>query len=170
MTMVYLIGETALGWLVLILSGVACKKKELWLLNLWFFVVSLLLSAMSGRNYQHYGIMLVPAFIVPLVVSADWLLGFKKEKEKKGRILVIVATVTVLLAGVNIVKYNGNGNISEAAAFLRENTSEGDDVLVLGNNSRYYLESGRKTENRFFYQTPPINVMMSYMVNLKKSL
>lgn len=158
MTMVYLIGETALGWLVLILSGVACKKKELWLLNLWFFVVSLLLSAMSGRNYQHYGIMLVPAFIVPLVVSADWLLGFKKEKEKKGRILVIVATVTVLLAGVNIVKYNGNGNISEAAAFLRENTSEGDDVLVLGNNSRYYLESGRKTENRFFYQTPPINV------------
>ena len=104
----------------MILSGVACKKKELWLLNLWFFVVSLLLSAMSGRNYQHYGIMLVPAFIVPLVVSADWLLGFKKEKEKKGRILVIVATVTVLLAGVNIVKYNGNGNISEAAAFLRE--------------------------------------------------
>ena len=31
-------------------------------------------------------------------------------------------------------------------------------VLVIGNSSWYYLLSGRKTENRFFYQLPPMEI------------
>lgn len=157
-TMVYLLGETALGCLVLVLSGVASRKKSLWYLNFWFFIVSLLLASMSGRNYQHYGIMLVPAFIVPLILSADWILSLRQKKENTNRVFATIFVVAILLAGVNIVKFNGNDNISEEAQFIKENTSEGDEVLALGNNCRYYLESGRDTSNRFIYQTPPIDV------------
>ena len=41
---------------------------------------------------------------------------------------------------------------------LLEKTAPEDDVLVLGNNCWYYLASGRKTENRFFYQLPPLEI------------
>ena len=44
------------------------------------------------------------------------------------------------------------------AAFLQENTGETDNVLIVGNACNGYLESGRTTKNKFFYQTPPINI------------
>ncbi len=157
--MVYLMGETAAGWIVLIISGFLCRKKPLWLLNLWFLVVSLVLASMSGRSYQHYGIMLAPAFVVPFIATADWIFGYKKRtKEKKAWLLPGTGVFTAVFAAMAVFTYNGGQNISEASLFLQENTDENADVLALGNNCRYYLESGRDTSNRFFYQTPPIDV------------
>ena len=43
-------------------------------------------------------------------------------------------------------------------AYLKENTTAEDDVLVIGNSSWYYLLADRKTQNRFFYQLPPLEI------------
>jgi hypothetical protein len=45
-----------------------------------------------------------------------------------------------------------------SVTWLKENTDRGDDVLVLGNDAWSYLSADRRTENRFFYQTPPIEI------------
>ena len=44
------------------------------------------------------------------------------------------------------------------AAYLKENTTAEDDVLVIGNSSWYYLLADRKTQNQFFYQLPPLEI------------
>ena len=42
--------------------------------------------------------------------------------------------------------------------YLTEQTEEGDDVLIIGNYAWPYLAADRTTQNRFFFQWPPIQV------------
>ena len=59
-----------------------------------------------------------------------------------------------------VVSFAGNNKpqLSDVAVYLQENTTEDENVFMMGNNCVYYLQSGRYTTNRFFYQTPIINV------------
>lgn len=155
----YLLLQAPLGIIALLISMKKCIKKPVWILNLLFCVVSILLASMSGRSYQHYGIMLIPSLIIPIAAMTDWI---QKEwiQTLKGRqvpLFVGMFTAAIFVMALNIWKYSP-ADMTEAAVFLKENTAEKDNVLVLGNNCRYYLESGRSTDNRFFYQTPPIDV------------
>ena len=43
-------------------------------------------------------------------------------------------------------------------SYLKANTEPDDDVLIIGNYAWPYLAADRKTDNRFFFQWPPISV------------
>lgn len=155
----YLITKTPLGMMAVLVPFKKCMKKPIWILNMFFLLVSVLLASMSGRSYEHYGIMLIPALIIPVIALINWM-----EKELFGSVKFKSCLVTgsAMVVLVVIVVLNRFGyypvEMTEAAVFMKENTLPEDDVLVLGNNCRYYLESERSTNNRFFYQTPPIDV------------
>lgn len=40
---------------------------------------------------------------------------------------------------------------------MENNTKENEDVLIIGNDCKNYLASNRQTNNKFFYQMPPLN-------------
>lgn len=157
-TAVYLIALSPVVFALIAVSVRNIAKDRIFLLNGWYLFVTVFLASMSGRNYQHYGIIFVPALIVPAVSCVSRWGEIEAEGKNDSVFGGVLALVTVLTVAVGMAGYNGGAALTQASEYLAEHTEETDDVLALGNNCRYYLESGRSTENKFFYQTPPINV------------
>ncbi len=155
-TMWFLITLSFSYVLVHLLAFKMCYKDRVFRLNLWFTVVSLGLAAMSGRPYYHYGITLIPTMVVPcILVMRELADSISLHKEKY--MTTIAAGFFVIQLAVLVLSGHA-GTMSEMAAYLQENTAETDNVLIVGNSCNGYLESNRTTKNKFFYQTPPINI------------
>jgi len=138
------------------------RNSRQWL-NALFFAVSLLAAGMSARGYYHYAIILLPAMILPLTGFFDltvriWCRLFRKSGAVDYRLIllsfVLVAAAAFLYRRVS----PGQQKEDPAVQILLEKTTPDDDVLVLGNNCWYYLAATRKTDNRFFYQLPPLEI------------
>ncbi len=137
------------------------RNRRQWL-NALFFAVSLLAAAMSARGYYHYAIILLPAMILPLTGFFDltgraWCRLFRKSGAVNYR-LVLFSFVLVALAAFFYRRISPGQQEDPVVRVLLERTAPEDDVLVLGNSCWYYLEADRKTENRFFYQLPPLEI------------
>ena len=150
------------------------RKNRIFWLNLWALVITLYFSHMSGRYYQHYGMILLP-MLVALITGAVTVLydilslrekiSFKmKFPDKKimisGFILAIFAAFFLQYKWANLIREPmlQTGGVKELQEYLIENTSEEDDVLIVGNDVKYYLLADRSTDNKYFYQTPPIKL------------
>ena len=139
--------------------------RKVLLAALFAFLISLFCAQMSGRAFAHYAMILLPLLTVPTAVCMDaagefWARLFSCQTVRDVRI-ASVFSAAVILAGA--LWYAGSVPPDEAeqnpmAQFLLQNTQEDDDVLVLGNSCWLYLVADRHTENRFFFQTPPVLV------------
>lgn len=136
------------------------RKDKVYLLNSLVLVISVLVIALGGRLYSHYAIILLPCFMILFLglfeLTGKLLSKFGVKKILLSPILIIVA-VFVTTAISFCLNYNIEEKDSEIVDFLKKETSQDDDVLVLGNSCYIYLYSNRNTNNKFFYQTPPIN-------------
>ena len=72
----------------------------------------------------------------------------------------VLGTSVLIVAGALSyrIMFSYSAEDDHLTAYLKENTNAEDDVLIIGNSSWYYLLSDRKTENRFFYQLPPMEI------------
>ena len=138
------------------------KDKLQWF-NALFFAVSLFAAGMSARGYYHYAIILLPAIILPLTGCFDlaedaWRRLFRRTGPVDYRLIIF--SFILVAAGGFLYRCLSPGELEQdpAEQILLERTAAQDDVLVLGNNCRYYLSADRKTENRFFYQLPPLEI------------
>lgn len=149
------------------------KFKKVFWINMWGFAVSMYFATISGRvGAAHYGLVLFPLLVVPVWCIIQALIYYAEQKntsEKNVRMgqmfrnqrrvtivsacLVVFAVVLLLIA--REVIYYVPDPISE---YLSEETDKSDDVLIIGNKAGGYLESDRRTDNRFFYQFPPIRI------------
>ena len=138
------------------------RNRRQWL-NALFFAVSLLAAGMSARDYYHYAIILLPAMILPLTGFFDltgrvWCRLFKKSGAVDYRLILF--SLVLVAAAAFLYRWLSPGQQQEdpAIQILLKRTAPEDDVLVLGNNCWYYLAADRKTDNRFFYQLPPLEI------------
>lgn len=175
--------EPLLPLSLLVLTGMlfrAWKDKEecqVWicLAGLLTLAVSLYGTAMSGRTYGHYAMLLLPCFVVPAAV----LVKITQEHLKNGWITALLCGLALFTAapknaagfGINILDtFRENEEQKEIAAYMEEHSKPEDHVIVLGNYCYYYLESGRKSESRFFYQNPTLDVREEYREEFFKDL
>ena len=141
------------------------KNKIIWLnlITLFFAYIS---AAISGRSFLHYGIILIPFFIIPATLT---ILPFMEKTKsisifiKKRSVIVSVIIMCLLCVSLHpatLVKNNlsATHNQDSLQDYLLTNTNENDDVLILGNSVLTYINSNRYTKNKFFYQEPPIDV------------
>ena len=149
-------------------------KNRLYVFNFLVLSVSLYFAYMSGRYYQHYGIILLPMLVVVFVCALSNLyevlsirerIGFKMKLP--GMIIMIPGFVLVVLAAfflqykwANLIRepMMQSGGVGQLTEYIKDNSSEEDDVLIVGNDSKYYLLTDRYTKNKYFYQTPPIKI------------
>ena len=150
------------------------RNSRQWL-NTLFFAFSLLAAGMSARGYYHYAIILLPAMILPLTGFYDlsgrlWCRLFRKPETVDFRLIVV--SFLLIAAAAFLYRRISPGQMQEDAAVqtLLEKTAPEDDVLVLGNNCWYYLASDRRTENRFFYQLPPLEISSELYAAFEKDL
>ena len=131
--------------------------------NLWFFVVSAFTVRMSGMNFLHYQIQMLPCFLLPFLsfsnLTNEVLSGRRQIQVDR---FLILGTCGLMFLGMVVFRSYRNSktevNVEPVVEYLINNTVSEDDVLVLGNNAWIYLAAERKTENPFFYQSPPIEI------------
>lgn len=149
-------------------------KNRLYKLNGLILLVSLYFSHMSGRYYQHYGMILLPMLVILFVGAFQNLydiISIKDRVKLKLRFpinqIMIVAFVAAALAGValqykwaNLIRepMMNEGGVKELVDYISSHSAPEDDVLVIGNDAKYYLLADRYTRNKYFYQTPPIKL------------
>ena len=150
------------GMFALVISIAVKGKDQLRLLNLWCFAVGFLMLAMSGRDYPHYLITLLPILTFSFADLFDWTASFFSGDtgHEPGLLVLFLSCLAILLGSLGYHMLTGKKVWPEAPiiTWMKENTKEKDDVLILGNDVWPYLASDRSTENRFFYQTPPIEI------------
>lgn len=125
---------------------------------------------LSGFNYPHYGIILLPCFVVCfaffLNIIEILLFGINKMI-----IFFRVFTITLIFIIIFvIVKYPNNiynysksriyiiknedsrTDLTKLANFIIDNTDEKDEILVFGIFPEIYLKSNRMSSSKYSYQ------------------
>ena len=149
------------------------KRKE-YLLNIWILLCFLYFSYMSGRYYDHYGITLLPMWTVFAVCGLSNLynvLFFNDRIKFKlklpgnklmtlGLILAILGAFFLQYKWANLIRESmmQTGDVAQLVEYIEQKSEKEDDVLIVGNDCKYYLLADRKTENKYFYQNSPIKV------------
>lgn len=143
-------------------SGIFSRKNKAYILNLILGLVSLGLVAMSGRLYPHYGMVLLPAFMVPFIIAIERLLDKKTERVTG---IICIYIFLFVCSGYQIKQNNSllQRTMEEThknciIQYLQKNTSQQQDVLIINGGIKNYLIADRYTKNKFFYQIPPISL------------
>ena len=158
---------------VLAAMFIGYRSREQWF-NLLFYVVSVLTAAMSRRGYHHYAIVVLPALAIPfsLLFDAVGQIQSRRTPVHAVRPVILVMSFCAVLAGA--VGYrqisSAEDDYNPVSDYLREYTEKEDDVLVLGKSLGYYIQADRKTENRFFYQLPPLEISQELRDEFKEEL
>jgi len=132
-----------------------------------YLLLTIILVTISGMNFGHYGMVLIPCYIIPM----GYFLEFVRTKflvkyntcSKLIVLLVIVCVITkpqlldfghFFTASVIRVIKNKPSAKSKLIQFIEANTTANDKIIVFGNRVTIYLESNRYSASKYFYQYP----------------
>jgi hypothetical protein len=146
-------------------ATVNVKSRKIYSLNCVYFLISLILAGMSGRSYLHYAIVLLPAIIVFITYTLHVVerLFISLKPQISGVSIKLVMMLCAMLSIIyTLINFSFTSSFdrlqSPLSQYIVNNTDKDEDVLIIGNNCNIYLVTGRSTRNKFFYQSPPINV------------
>lgn len=152
---------------VLIVSGMLvylCYAKRSflnWSYGIYFFA-SFALISMSGQEYPHYGMVLVPAMIYPVAVFLDLCTQQSKRETSWWFGLVLFMAMLVvpewLGAVSNTVGQYNNYYIPEdmqkMVEYIEQETTAEETIIVCGNENVIYNLSKRHAASIYSYQYP----------------
>ncbi len=149
----------------IVTSCYACRDKELFhIAYLGCEAVTLLLICMSGQDYGHYGMVLVPVLTYPFsmllsdeaIKKKSWILAFVFY-------FSVAKVIPVWIDGIDrTAKYalaedktrEGTGTIGRICAYITASTDKDDRIIVWGNWNIIYVESERLPASKYSYQNP----------------
>ncbi len=144
-----------------------CKKiecKEV-ILQILFFAITLLLISISGRKYGHYAMILIPCYIIPITWTMKYIIELKHVYVQVISVLIFTIIFCVLeWESVyidilqSITRTIPNLNYNKVVEYIKENTDEDDNVLILENDCNLYNLTNRKYNGKYAYQYPIINI------------
>ena len=140
-------------------------------INFVTFFVTLFFVVISGRQFPHYGIILLPFFAIPLswAIEVFRSVSFNFNDRKK-----MVLTAGILLTVLIIVLFMPlsipTNEKNDMIIFLEKKTKPEDDVLMLGFDMRIYIVAERYTKQRFFYQLPIVLTNPSFLEEFLQSM
>ncbi|MCD8314385.1 MAG: hypothetical protein LUD44_01915, partial [Firmicutes bacterium] len=117
----------------------------------------------SGRQYGHYGMVLIPVVAYPL---ATLLANYKKNMFSTVALcssLIIICVTYYVRPTYNlythILKNDGvSETIEEVSDYVKTYAEEEDRILVIGNEDILYLECDRLCASKYSYQLPIANI------------
>lgn len=122
--------------------------------------VELGLSSLSGNNFRHYFMALLPALTL-LTGFMVWWLSRPQKGEKKNLVTkswVAAMLIPLVLVGVlrnaDKITVQQDKVLTEVIEYVKQHTAPGDYVLQWGNLPMINVVSGRKAPSRFFFIDP----------------
>ena len=144
--------------ILFIISIIPGIKDKIFRINLIFVIVSYVTSSISGREYAHYAVTILPCFIIPLSLLFDRLY---RADIRIGRPMACITCVLACLGTFGLVFMNTAYAVITAPktepaiiTYLKSTTAPDDDVLVINGYGIFNLLSGRYTTQKYFYQHP----------------
>ncbi len=155
---------------IIILYLVYKKKDFLNITYLICFIVTLLFISMSGRDYLHYGLVIVPLLIYPISI----LFKMIKNKNNDNLLLVplfllcFIALPSWINTSLNSFRIYNNYVFEEltykedpvylVSKYIKKNTNKNDKITVFGGKNNIYIISKRMPASKYTYQGPLIEV------------
>ena len=135
------------------------KKKEnawIYLASILFLLISFYLVVMQKLSYLHYAIVLTPSVIIPFSRLIKYI-------ESKHLIYAFIVLVSLSLSErvlneIEKVISKDDKPYIEISNYIKENTTDNDKILVLGNKCLIYLLSNRDSSSKYPYQVPISNI------------
>lgn len=128
---------------------------------LLYFIATILLIAISGRIYAHYGMILIPMISYPSTKVFEYIKNnFKIKKCIFLAAIIFVISLYLSARGIKNVAnmYENMNNESDlniqVAKCVIENSREDDLITVFGNKNIIYLLSDRMPASKYSYQFP----------------
>jgi hypothetical protein len=143
----HLPGSSSPAFLVLTLAAIDLPV-EVWL------------STLSGANFKHYFMALLPSLTILVGFFAYSLLSFTNPNARRWMpaVWLAVFALALLLPGAAATagktRVSIDRQISETAAYIRANSAPGAPVFQWGNVPMLYLASGRSAPSRYFHTNP----------------
>ncbi|MBJ6727307.1 hypothetical protein [Geomesophilobacter sediminis] len=124
-------------------------------------VLTLVVSCgLSGRNYAHYAIIILPF----LNIALAFVLHRITLAPKLGRRVALAAALLLSLRPLALQRelvaqaYRPAPALERTVAFIKTHTAPGDRIAVVGNDSQLYYRSGRQSSSRYHYTIPLFDV------------
>lgn len=161
-----------------VIYRIVSKKhgKLLTVSSLVYLLVAFYIVIMPRNEYRHYGMILTPAYIVPLsILVKDFFEIIQADEYIITRIIGIVFLLYAILdiTRRDIVTFKKDLYIANTERFalretkltnyIKENTDEDDNILVLGNECNIYLMSERWCNCKHIYQIPIVRIDSNIM-------
>lgn len=152
---------TVFASLIILVVYILLDKEKDRLARIWlvYILISLPIVALSGREYEHYGIILVPLSILPISLLLRFL--FEKALSRKYLYCALLATL-IALSYPYIHHNNMLGSVLTTdqcmdglvANFIKQNTDPNDTIIVSGTRDVIYFLSERLAASKYSYQSP----------------
>lgn len=145
-----------------------------------YMILSIVLTSMSGRLYNHYAMTLLPMLVYPFCILYDYLKNSKYNNELMLVIIVTLITVLVvpnwsemLFGSIADILEKEEPYSNRTIEYIKANTLEEDVISVWGNNNVIYNFTNRRSASKYSYQIPIItmneNIEKEYFNDLKNN-
>ena len=135
--------------------------RKLNLIALAYFVVNLILISISGNCYQHYGMAMIPATIIPFVEAFDLVASESVSEKKwiKTLTMIIALSLTVIQFSLMIAAFFMNlesnrtriKTYDELNKYIELYSDPGDPIICYGNHVLVYNYSHRFAASKYVY-------------------
>lgn len=146
------------------------KKKDIYVANVLYLLLTLLMVSLSGRVYAHYAIILIPTYIIPCLYFVNIIFKSKDKTLAVSFAMLLIATLVVptwlnLVGNIGLLYDNKMGDVSSIPEdvqtikkLIQDNSSKDDTISVYGNWDLIYIVSDRLSSSRYSYQYPIADV------------
>ena len=149
------------------------KNRKILIINFSCIILNLLLMSMSGRDYMHYGMTMIPFLIIPYCL----LIKITNSKFRQYLYLFLFAVILIpnsfkITERIFKVHDYDNKEKLEYVKIVKENTNKNDRISVYGNSNYIYYLSDRLSASYYSYQSPIAfidnNIFEEYIKDIKK--
>ena len=148
-----------LGISILLLL-VKFDKKRLCAINLIYFLVNIVSVGISGYTFGHYGIILIPAYLLTAILLIDYLSERFSIKALSVAVIIVAMLITIpwfIFIYYGLPQKHASYDREVAAAIstlIKDNTDPDDKIIVCGNWNIIYLRAERAAASKYSYQLP----------------
>lgn len=148
---------------LIVLYRAAKKKQAVDCLYIIYLIVCLYFMCVSGQEYAHYGMVLIPGIVYPLALAfQDSASRLDTARIAVAAYLVLILVIPPWFSGLATATTSfinrGQDNISDIdkqiATTVQDNSKTSDRILVCGNWNNMYLLSDRLAASIYSYQDP----------------
>ncbi len=149
------------GFMLLIKNKYNSKEFQCYFSLFLFLIFSFISILVSGRSYEHYAMVIVPCYIIPIAFVVNFVYNKMLEiNNNKSLALTAISTIFGLFLMYPIATelyrikktFDKTNECNELAKVIKNNSNKNEYITVVGNTVSIYLLSDRKSASKYVFQ------------------